>query len=149
MGLDQYLYKRIYVGANYEHRKVAGKIELKVRDEPINIDLSKVNQITESAGYWRKANQIHAWMVENIQDGADDCKEYLFDSDDRKKLYEACKQVLNHRETGEAILPTQAGFFFGSTEYDDEYYQDLQDTIEILEPTLDDFMNDYYYTSSW
>ena len=29
--------------------------------------------IIEQVGYWRKANQIHNWFVENVQDGEDDC----------------------------------------------------------------------------
>ena len=42
------------------------------------------SRIIEQVGYWRKANQIHNWFVENVQDGEDDCcyhnevtKEYL------------------------------------------------------------------------
>ena len=30
----------------------------------------------EEVGYWRKANQIHKWFVDNVQDGVDDCGEY-------------------------------------------------------------------------
>lgn len=30
-------------------------------------------RIMEEVGYWRKANQIHNWFVENVQDGEDDC----------------------------------------------------------------------------
>ena len=46
-----------------------------------------------------------------------------------------CKDVLEHHtadEDGgvayaEANLPTQAGFFFGSTEYDEWYFNDVKD----------------------
>lgn len=32
--------------------------------------------IHKNIAYWRKANQIHNWFVENVQDGNDDCKDY-------------------------------------------------------------------------
>lgn len=44
--------------------------------------------IIEQVGYWRKANAIHKWFVDNIQDGEDDCgyyevaPEYLEDCED-------------------------------------------------------------------
>lgn len=50
----------------------------------------------------------------------------------------------------EAVLPTQAGFFFGSTDYDQYYYDDLQYTSDALTRLLaeaDD--GDFYYSSSW
>ena len=30
----------------------------------------------EDVGYWRKANQIHNWFVQNVQGGEDDCGIY-------------------------------------------------------------------------
>jgi hypothetical protein len=49
----------------------------------------------EEIGYWRKANQIHKWFVDNVQGGEDDCgyhdevtKEVL------ENLLETCKKVL-------------------------------------------------------
>lgn len=50
------------------------------------------------------------------------------------------------------MLPTQGGFFFGSTQYDQYYFQDLADTVEMLEkilsnPRFEDF--DFTYRASW
>ena len=50
------------------------------------------------------------------------------------------------------LLPTQGGFFFGSTEYDQWYYADVKDTIEIIEKVLaeTDFEHEIVmYSSSW
>jgi hypothetical protein len=47
------------------------------------------------------------------------------------------------------LLPTQSGFFFGSTDYDEGYYQDIEDTVKILQEALSDPSGDYYYDSSW
>ena len=51
--------------------------------------------IVENVGYWRKANAIHKWFVDNVQDGIDDCdyhnevtKEILED------LLDTCEKVI-------------------------------------------------------
>ena len=49
-------------------------------------------------------------------------------------------------------LPTQSGFFFGSTGYDEYYLEDIEDTIEILTNVLEttDFETQMIaYSSSW
>lgn len=48
------------------------------------------------------------------------------------------------------LLPTQEGFFFGSTDYNQYYYQDLKDTKGQLEEALKlpDGI-EFYYHSSW
>jgi len=49
-------------------------------------------------------------------------------------------------------LPTQAGFFFGGTKYDEYYFEGIQDTIEILQTVLKetDFEESVItYQSSW
>ena len=51
-----------------------------------------------------------------------------------------------------ALLPTQGGFFFGGTEYDNWYMRGVEDTIDILTRVLEttDFEKEMvYYVSSW
>jgi hypothetical protein len=49
-----------------------------------------------------------------------------------------------------SVLPTQAGFFFGGTEYDEWYMQQLEKTVEVLEPLLaEGGCGEFYYESSW
>lgn len=182
MGLDMYLTKRIYIGAQYSHNNVKGVINLTrgKNDEPVRINLNKVTEITESAGYWRKANQVHKWFVDNIQDGNDDCKEYYVPEEKLKELLDICIQirdkcpliegkvvngrsyekdgwvdiieegkVMTNPEIAEELLPTESGFFFGGVDYDQYYYQDILDTIDILENCLKEEGGDFYYQSSW
>ena len=48
------------------------------------------------------------------------------------------------------LLPTIQGFFFGSTEYDEYYYSDIDETIEILENVLNCDNNiKFEYRASW
>lgn len=50
------------------------------------------------------------------------------------------------------LLPTQDGFFFGGTDYDEWYLNDIENTIEIVQKVLKttDFDKEMiYYVSSW
>lgn len=141
------------------------------------------DEIIEQVGYWRKANQIHNWFIENVQGGEDDCDYYDVSREDLKELLDTCNVVLascklvegkvsvgekyidgkfvTMYEDGKIIenpniaqesLPTQGGFFFGGTEYDEWYLESIKDTIEIITKVLDetDFDKEaIYYTSSW
>jgi len=185
MGLDMYLTKRIYVGAYYEFNKVEGHIDIRTNGKQIPVDFKKVSCIEERVGYWRKANAIHKWFVDNVQDGVDDCKEYYVSREKLNELLELCRKVkriaklkegkietgVTYKSNGEVIqnytegkiienadeiaklLPTQEGFFFGGTGYDEYYLEDIDNTINIIEEIKrqDDngFRNDYYYSSSW
>jgi hypothetical protein len=67
----------------------------------------------------------------------DDCRDIYIDTESLEKLLEDCKQVLNDHSLAPMVLPTQSGFFFGSTEYDEYYFEDLEDTVKILEPVIE------------
>lgn len=149
MGLDMYLTKRIYIGAHYEHRNVKGKIEIEANGKHIPIQFNKVSEIIEQAGYWRKANAIHKWFVDNCQDGNDDCKDAYVEHEKLAELLAICETVKADHSKAEELLPPQEGFFFGGTEIDQYYFDDIDYTIEILKECLVDEENSYYYRSSW
>ena len=103
-------------------------------------------------GYWRKANAIHKWFVDNVQDGVDECQRTFVSPEDLVELKTLCEQVVAAPESGPTRLPTADGFFFGSTDYDESYIEDLKRTIAILDrllnsPGLAGF--DLVYQSSW
>lgn len=148
MGLDMNLYKKIYIGAKYG--SCQGVVEIKRHDRPVKINFDRISTITEDVGYWRKANQIHNWFVENVQEGNDDCKDYYVSIEQLGELAELCEKVLKDPTLSAELLPTQSGFFYGGTDYDEYYFQDLEETLKILKPILSDENTDsYYYTSSW
>lgn len=157
MGLDMYLKKHIYIGANYEHNNVKGKISLTTgkEDKPVDIKLNRVSEIVESVGYWRKANQIHKWFVDNVQDGKDDCGDYDVSEEKIEELLSICKRIKADHSLAETLLPSQPGFFFGNTAYDEWYFQQIDETIEIIEVLIKErgkekyFNGDLKYHSSW
>lgn len=134
-----------------------------------------ISDIMEQIGYWRKANQIHRWFVDNVQDGVDDCDYH--DEVTKEKLEElldVCEQVLvasklvkdevyngstyenrlviEDASVAEELLPTQPGFFFGETQYDEWYINSIKDTIDIITKALEttNFETEMiYYRSSW
>lgn len=110
-------------------------------------------RIMEEVGYWRKANHIHRWFVENVQDGIDDCDYHReVTKEDLEELRDICHEVLCDPDEAAHLLPTESGFFFGSTEYGEWYIADLKETIEICDHALEttDFETQMlYYCSSW
>lgn len=147
MGLDMYLRKHVYIGGKFEHRNARGvvEIDLDVPEEHFKFDPKDISEIVLEVGYWRKANQIHKWFVDNCQNGVDECQLTYVPFEKLQELKGLCERAL--AENDHSLLPTQGGFFFGSTEIDDYYWDDLRDTIKIIEPLKDDHC--YYYHSSW
>jgi hypothetical protein len=149
MGLDMYLNKKVYVGAEYEHRNVTGVISIFSNGEQIPVNFGNVLSIEERAGYWRKANAIHQWFVDNVQDGKDECQESYLPIKDAQRLLDTVNAVLEDHDKAAELLPTQNGFFFGGTEYNEYYFDDLRHTKEIMESVVADADGEYYYQSSW
>lgn len=130
MGLDMYLYGRKdnYNLTDYNIGRIGLQVEV---------------------GYWRKANAIHRWFVKNIQGGVDNCATYSVSIDELKTLKSICEEVLNKPELADKKLPTKDGFFFGSTEYDEFYFNDIQETIDIVDKCLNLDYDYFEYSSSW
>ena len=147
MGLDSYLSVTVSVDkrdANYQ--KVVDTLRIKPDRSASWID------VNHNVAYWRKANAIHSWFVKNVQDGVDDCRKAFVSRDQLEKLVDLCIDIKNNKLNPENSLPTQSGFFFGSTEYDDYYTRDLEYTIDVISSILmnPDYKHaEFYYRSSW
>lgn len=139
MGLDMYLYARRFASEYYrqdEYQKLLTVVAERPRSITIEMEVA----------YWRKANQIHAWFVKNVQNGVDDCGKYYVSPEQLRELRDLCIRVKATRDT--SLLPPCSGFFFGSTEIDDGYWADIDDTIEQLgKLPLEDC--DFEYHASW
>ena len=156
MGLDMFLSKRTFIGSNYEHRNAEVKIDITLNGKQVEFNPKRISYIHEEVAYWRMANQIHAWFVDQCQDGEDDCGEYRVSIAQVRELIDLCKEVLEKKDEAfsQANLPTQGGFFFGDTEYGENYYSDIEDTIHMLTDAVagveeKDYNVDFFYHSSW
>lgn len=59
-------------------------------------------RIFQECAYWRKANAIHNWFVQNVQNGVDDRDIYLVTREQLEQLKEACEMVLAQVQTKDA-----------------------------------------------
>lgn len=147
MGLDMYLTAKRYIYTFGDDDKALRDVleQLKVND-------MSIKELSYEAGYWRKANQIHKWFVDNVQGGVDNCGEYLVDMRALERLLELVNEVLQDRDKAKELLPTTNGFFFGDISYDESYFDDLINTKAIIENVLSIVelrKYDIYYSSSW
>lgn len=153
MGLDMYFTAKRYLWdfGDSNDKSIASAIAKQFPE----IGDKRVKQVEVEWMYWRKANAIHKWFVDTLQDGVDECQETYVDPKDLYSLRDICRQVLADNSLAETMLPAQSGFFFGVTDYDEWYFKDVEDTLKFLDELLDKFEKgylkgwDFYYQSSW
>ena len=186
MGLDMYLSKKTYV-KNWDHQSDEEKHNitvLKGGKPRQDIKPERISYIEEEVAYWRKFNALHAWFVENCGGGEDNCQVMYVDEEKIKEILGILKEVKEILDNSKKIkkvvtgfggnemeidvyedeekimelLPTQSGFFFGGTEIDEYYKDDVINSIEVFEVLLDELeenirngipTGDFYYQASW
>lgn len=126
MGLDMYMNKRLKADVNGKY--------------------------AQEVAYWRKANQIRQWIVNHTEMKEDDnCEVIPMTKELLEQLVKDCKKVITSPKYASKIMPTSSGFFFGSMEYDEKYFNDLCNTIRQIEKILDttDFVNEVIEYTEW
>lgn len=86
-----YLFRQQY--ANPELKETlklerAGKVTTIMPERP--------TLVREKIGYWHKANHIHRWFVEHVQEKRDDCHDHYVGRDQLRRLLKSVIEVLNH-----------------------------------------------------
>ena len=156
MGLDMYLYAETYSANNDYYKKnpeVFDEILETLELTPDQLDPEMLSMtISIPVIYWRKQNGIHNWFVLNVQGGEDDCRKYYVSRDQLQELADTCLKVLENKTLAHELLPTTDGFFFGSTQYDDWYFDGLKKaqsriTNYLRSPRFNDY--EFNYRSSW
>ena len=158
MGLDMYLYAKQFVAssswAKEDQCKKLKSIARLMKGTKFIEDGEHSLQFAEvklQVAYWRKANQIHKYFVDKCAGGKDECQDTYVERDHLEDLLWRCETVLKDHSRAEELLPSQSGFFFGSTDYDEWYYQDLEGTITVLKKILKDAPEswEFEYHASW
>ena len=104
---------------------------------------------------WHKANAIHKFFVDNAAHGIDGCEPVQVTIEVLEDLVDRCETILQgdvddngaliDPTTATELLPSQSGFFFGSTEYipfgsteyDKLYVDTLKKTVKTLKPIVE------------
>lgn len=61
--------------------------------------------------------------------------------DDIELLKEYCGEVIKDHSKAKELLPTTTGFFFGSDEYNEYYFEDIKQVYEDCDKLLEEFDN--------
>lgn len=161
MGLDMYLHAEFYTSdysfVGDEQKGAFSKVIAAVGAEKLVDPDSPSATVKVTIAYWRKANAVHGWFVRNVQGGHDDCGTYYVERDQLVELRDVAQRALDTYEAGDLetagnILTPVGGFFFGSTDVDEWWAEDMKRTVDRLTqilsvPELDKV--DLYYHSSW
>ena len=156
MELDMYLEKKIFIWSN-------NRGDLKITGCKSAINPEKVKYIIEEAGYWRKANAIHKWFVDNLADGEDYNGHKLYVSQENmQKLLDIVNKVLKASvlvkgkiQNGTRSYKDEKTGEYISNEpimEDGEYIEDQTVAKELL-PTAEGFFfgstayDQYYYSN--
>lgn len=163
MGLDMYL-----IASSYSNSVRKGGVNFPKELEQFKEDFNYCTN-EYSIGYWRKFNALHSFIVNEFADGEDNCQRIYLNEESIQKILKVLKEVKESFKDAKIIkqendyivydnpmakelLPTQEGFFFGSTEYDNYYLEDVDYSINLFEKVLkliEEYDYDIYYQASW
>lgn len=163
MGLDMYLREDHYIPL-YEHTK-KDESELYASGLKVLEVIGAKNPVVASGGsvvvtvtvaYWRKVNNVHQWFVDNTAGGVDECQTSEVSTDQLIELRDLCQEAMDVKNS--KLMPPSEGFFFGSTDIDEWYWSDLQDTVDQLDPIIKNALAEkdksgyapyFQYQASW
>lgn len=166
MGLDQFLYKEIYIGGQYEHKRLEGGLTYwerigETEEENINgpktfIPVKKIHSVRQHIGTWRKAYAIDQWMSNMDEQNGNSIELDWFQIAD---LYNVCVKIKNHHDTlvkaelpdahvlSKQFLPDNNSSYDDEEKYGNMYYEDIEKTIKMLKEEVEnrDENEDCYY----
>lgn len=136
------------------YAKLLAAVDLTLDDVDASTPSGTINL---TVAYWRKANAIHNWFIQNCAKSEDDCRPVYVSRDQLTELVGVCEEAIKaynagNKDEAKNILAPTSGFFFGSTEIDDWYLDDLKLTVEQLNKILKNpkFEKwDFQYQASW
>jgi hypothetical protein len=150
MGLDMYLYAQKFVSntppfkEGTRHEEIVEALDAQ--------SFAKGHIVTQmEVAYWRKANAIHNWFVGSEEE--DNCEPVHVPRESLVRLRDVCKELLTDKDPDKAeeLLPPVGGFFFGSTDIDEWYWENVQETATLLDNILTEVPEDwsFEYQASW
>lgn len=124
MGLDQYIFR------------VKGK----------KLESSKDIKDDDKIAYFRKVNCLQNYFEQKHE--IENCVPHVISLDDIKDILDKVDKVLENHSLAEQLFPNCVGFFYGSLDYGEEYFDDLKEIKKAFSFILEEWKeedNFYYY----
>lgn len=141
----QFNIKNLGVGHDYETGKdVYTPVPVTVFEEERDKILK--DHYAPYIGYFRKVNFFYRYFADKLIDEV-----AWIEREDLVDIIDRCEKVLKDHSLAEKLLPTQSGFFFGSTDYNEWYFEDVKDCLKQMKGLLKGLKEDeqLYVVMSW
>lgn len=156
MGLDMYVTAKVYNYSFMPCEYLKDGIDIIVKKTKC---LGTLDSLSFEFLYFRKVNWLHKWMVDNVQNGEDDCQPYEIDTELLEQVLSVIRQVMDDNSLAKDLLPTQSGFFFGDTRMEESYFEELKRVYDYISTRLEEYKKfkeenpdvfvGFFYQSSW
>lgn len=105
---------------------------------------------TEQPWTGRKENHIQLYVETEVGD-VDNCGYLPLEKEHVERLVDRLRRVHDDHSLAAQLLPTQEGFFFGGTDYDEWYFGDIEQELKDFTQILEDWDDDavYAYWAWW
>lgn len=107
----------------------------------------------EDVGYFRKVNFLHLWVEENLNNGeSTNCEFIEIPKAKLDELIDSLRKVRNDNSLAAELLPSCSRLFFGSINYDDWYFKNIDEALETftkIKNTTDFNTQKVLYYSWW
>ena len=158
--------KQVYIDSRPYTHMIQLIIENDMLDSVIDRDIKMGKPYEERIMYWREANAIHKFIIDNCANGIDDGTPIQITIDVLKNLFARCETILGSSIlksyiaddgsltdplAASLLLPLDDGFVFAS-DYDKRYVDTLKETVKVLKPIVEHpelYTDPIIYESSW
>ena len=101
----------------------------------MGLDIWFTKRKSTELGYFRKVNFLVKFF-ESIGLDVKNQESLEITKEDVKELLQYCEDVLKDHSLAKELLPTMEGFFFGNTEYDEDYFYNVEEVRDFVKYTL-------------
>lgn len=105
------------------------------QSKDMGLDIFITKRKRTQIGYFRKVNFLVKFFESKGLD-VESQAPFTIEKEYAEELLSKCEKVLGDHSQGPILLPTVSGFFFGSTEYDSYYYQDVKEVRDYVRDKL-------------
>lgn len=120
---------RPLIATNYDFKIYPftnGILDLPELEEKVKKEIEGAYE--EYDAYFRKVNFLFYYFDHTLGKMHDQYYAFV-EPEDVDNLIDRCERVLKNHGLAHSLLPTQGGFFFGSTDYDEWYFSDVKDCL--------------------